>query len=83
MGQKWGPIWGPENDPFWTISTDKDFVNTPAILLESMILGVWDSVHEVLKLVTPQTTKDEAKDDQIWEFGDLGIYAIYVTSDPS
>ena len=40
QGQKWGPIWGPENDPFWTISTYKDFVNTPAILLESMILGV-------------------------------------------
>ena len=39
MGQKWGQIWGLEKDPFWTISTYKDFVNTRAILLESMILG--------------------------------------------
>ena len=29
MGQKWVSIWGLENDPFWTISTYKDFVNTP------------------------------------------------------
>ena len=45
-GQKWGQIWGLEKDPFWTISTYKDFVNTRATLLESMILGVSNSMFQ-------------------------------------
>jgi hypothetical protein len=40
MGQIWGPVWGSENDPFWVISTYKEFVNTPAILFRFHVLGV-------------------------------------------
>ena len=87
----WVPEWvrnevqfeGRKMTHFGWFQTYKDFVNTRAILLESMILGCEIQVHEVTKLGTPQTTKDETKYDQIWGFGGLRIYAIYVTSDPS
>ena len=50
MGQKWGPIWGSENDPFWGISILLRNLKHPRHFIKIHDFGVLEKQRQRTKI---------------------------------